>query len=159
MLFLGFCLLMKEEKASRKRKNLLYKKVLNREFASEEFETLYKEFRNAFETKRIKFFDTYQWFECRYYVVFAGEPGDEEGYSGEGKPIQPNFVFEAERMIVKVGYSEAILATFYDWDDDFFMTHDCYPFNNRYLSIKKVSKSRYYHRLMEATKVALQSIQ
>ena len=156
--FLGFYLLMKEEKASRKRKNLLYKKLLNREFSPEEFETLYKEFRNAFEmTTRDKFFHTYQWVVWDSCVVFVGCPKGEDGYFRGEKPIQPRIVFEADTMIMKVGrFCDVNVA--YVCGDKFFMTQCCYPFYNSFFSIEDVSKGWRYPQLIEATKVAISSL-
>ena len=156
MLFVGFYLLKEKEKASR-RKKPLYKKVLGKEFGAEEFENLYKRFREAFETKNIHFHDTYQWFSDGDSVTFAGSPERQEESVRFSKPIQPKFILRDNIMTLKVGCSQADLASF---DGEWFhMFQGCYPFYKWGYPIEKVSKSkRYAERLLKATEIALQSL-
>lgn len=158
MLFIGFYLLMEEEKASGKRKNVLYKKVLGKTLESEQFKALYEQFRKAFETKDVRFHDTYQWFEGDNLVVFAGSPNQYEKRNRCFKAIEPKFIIEENKLIVKLGIGQADVA---GTDGSFFhVSQCCYPFNLWEFPIEKLSKSkRYTQRLLNATKVALESFE
>lgn len=157
MFFIGFYLLMEEEKASGKRKNLLYKKVLGKTLESEQFKAIYEQFRKAFETKNVRFHDTYQWFEGDDSVVFAGSPEQYEKRSQFFKAIEPKFIIKENKLTVDLPWGGHAEVAGID-GDSFYTTQCCYPFNLWKFPIKKLSKSkRYTQRLLDATKVALKS--
>jgi hypothetical protein len=157
MFFLAFFLLMEEEKSSKKRKPL-YKKILNKELSSDQFETLFKKFRSSLETKSIRFYETYQWFEGDNLVVFTGDPDEERNRSANFTAINPKFLVREETLEVKVVIGQANICGI---DRPYFHTaQGCWPFNMYEFHIKKIRESkRYAIRFRKAIISALQSFE
>jgi len=101
MFFLAFFMLMKKEIASGKKKNLLHKKILNKELSYQQFEHLFKEFCKNLENEDVRFYDAYNWFNVDGSIVFAGTPEQECRRSSVGTYIQPTFVLTESELIVK----------------------------------------------------------
>ncbi len=156
LLFFGFYLLMEEEKASGKKKDLLYKRVLGETLDSKQFKAMYENFRKAFETKDVRFHDTYQWFEGEDSIVFAGSPKRYEERSRFFRAIEPKFILTGNGLFVELGCGEACVAG--TDGNSFYTSQCCYPINLWEFPIEKLSKSKLYaERLLNATKVALES--
>lgn len=157
MFFLAFFLLMEEEKSSKKRKPL-YKKILNKELSSEQFETLFKKFRNSLETKSIRFHETYQWFEVDDSVVFTGTPEQQKERAAFGISIQPKFVLRENNLIAKLDIGQLQICLCYG--NYFGAEQCCWPVYRWDFPIKKISESkRYVPKFKKAIISALQSFE
>lgn len=172
MFFLAFSLLMEDEKNSGKKSNLLYTKILGKELSYEQFEKLFKEFRKNLQTKAIRFYDTYSWFEIHedaifpglvvvsdqpkfIATIFAGTPEVENRFSSVGVPIQPKFVVTDNALIVKLRNFQADdFCGFYD----FYAKEFCWPYGKWLITLSKIRKSKYYSsKFMNAIRLPLQS--
>jgi hypothetical protein len=141
MFFLAFFLLMEDEKSSKKRKPL-YKKILNKELTSEQFETLFKNFRSSLETKSSRFHTNYQWFEVNDSVEFAGTPEEEKKRAALGTPIRPKFFVGEDTLIVKLGDGETSICDVYG---SFFSTaQSCWPVHRWTFSLAEICESKHY---------------
>ena len=154
MFFLSFILLMEEEKSSME-ENPLHKKILNRELTSEQFETLFKNFRSSLETESIRFYQTYQWFEGDDSVVFAGDPKQEKKRATFYSPINPKFVVSANKLVVKLGFAQADICGI---DGTYFYTgQSCWPVLRWEFPIEEIRE--YASSFKKAIVVALESFE
>ena len=149
---------MKEEKASGKKRNLLHKKILNKELTYEQFESLFKEFRKNLQTKSIRFYDNYGWFKVDNSVVFAGTPEQEKERSSVGVPIKPKFVVKEDVLSVKLDFAQADMC---GADGSYFHSSQCcWPIWEWEFPMKKISESkRYAPKFIRAIKLTLQSFE
>lgn len=156
--YYAFYLLMEEEKSSGKKRNLLHKKILNKELTYEQFESLFKEFRKNLQTKAIRFYDNYAWFEVDNLVLFAGTPEQEKERAAVGKPIKPSFIVNENGLTAKLGFAQADLCG--ACGSYFYNSQSCWPIWMWEFPIVKISKSkRYAQRFKNAMIPTLKSFE
>ena len=117
MFILAFFMLMKKEIASGKKKNLLHKKILNKELSYQQFEHLFNEFRSNLQYEDISFYDSFHWFIVDNSIVFAGTPDAEKKRFSVGTSVQPRFLLTESELIVKLNVDQNDI---YNVNDSYF---------------------------------------
>ena len=158
--FLAFHLLLKDEKKSGKKNDLLSAKILGKELSSEQFEKLFKDFRSELHFEGISFYDNYRWFEGDDYVFFAGCPDFETSMSARYNTIHPKFVVKKNSFVLKYGNDQTFEICSI-CDSRFYNTLQlCWPFVDHEFPFSVVSRSKYLApQFLAAIKSALQSFE